>query len=319
MIVTVTPSPAIDWTVTLDSFALDSVNRASGSVREPSGKGVNVSVALHRAGVPTHAIVPAGGDSGRFLAGAIAAHGIPLTLIDTCAEIRTNITLVIPGHPGTKINEPGSPLSADVLDRLFDAVLENATGAEALLTCGSLPAGVPPTFHRDIVRLARGVGAYSVVDASGDALRLALDAGPDLVKPNVHELAELTGGPIGTLGDVVAAAQALRERGAGAVLASLGGDGVVYVDEAGALFARADGLPVINTVGAGDALLAGFMGGDRDRKTRLATAVLWASSAVAEPSTLFTVRPEFAGAIFVSATIDTNARLDEPSKHLARA
>ena len=102
-----------------------------------------------------------------------------------------------------------------MLDRLFDAVLENATGAEALLTCGSLPAGVPPTFHRDIVRLAMGVGAYSVVDASGDALTLALDAGPDLVKPNVHELAELTGGPIGTLGDVVAAAQALRERGAG--------------------------------------------------------------------------------------------------------
>ena len=318
MIVTITPSPAIDWTVTLDSFELGAVNRASNSVREPSGKGVNVAIALHRAGEPTRAIVPAGGDTGRFLATALQAHGLPFTLIDTGSEIRTNITLVTPGHPGTKINEPGSPLSDDVVARLHAAVLDTAGNATAVMSCGSLPPGVPASFHRDIANLAKTLGVYSVVDASGESLALALTAEPDLVKPNVHELAELAGESITTLGDVVAAAQRLRQRGARAVLASLGADGVIYVDTMGALYAKAHDIPVLNSVGAGDALLAGFMRGGSDRAARLANAALWASSAVADPSTLFTVRPDFAALISVGPLIDADIRLTEPSTLLAR-
>lgn len=318
MIVTVTPSPSVDWTVTLDSFALGAVNRASNSIREPSGKGVNVSVALHRAGVSTRAIIPAGGDSGRFLALALGAHGLPVTLIETNTQTRTNITLITPGYLGTKINEPGSPLSQDAVARLHEAVLGTAGEASAVVSCGSLPPGMPASFHRDVVRLAKTLGVYSAVDASGESLALALTARPDLVKPNVHELAELAECSITTHGEVVAAAQTLRQRGAGAVLASLGGDGVIYVDAIGALHAKAEGIPLINTVGAGDALLAGFMGGGGDRVARLANAVLWASSAVAAPSTLFTVNPGFAAFITVSPQIDAATKLHEPSEQLAR-
>jgi 1-phosphofructokinase len=102
------------------------------------------------------------------------------------------------------------------------------------------------------------------------------------------------------------------------VLASLGGDGVIYVDALGALHAKAEGIPVINTVGAGDALLAGFMGGGGERVARLANAVLWASSAVAAPSTLFTVDPDFAAFITVSPQINAATKLHEPSEKLAR-
>jgi 1-phosphofructokinase len=317
MIITVTPSPSIDWTLTLDAFALGSVNRASGSTREPSGKGVNVSIALHRAGVPTRAIIPAGGDTGRFLSQDLAARGLPFTLVETNTEIRTNITLLSPGHIGTKVNEPGAALSNEVIARLHAAVVVAANDAAAVITCGSLPPGVSLTFHRDVVQQANIFGLYSVVDASGEALSLALTAQPDLIKPNVHELAELAGCPVTTLGEVVAAAQTVRRRGAGAVLASLGGDGVIYVDALGTLYAKATDIPVLNAVGAGDALLAGFMGGGTDRTTRLANAVLWASSAVAAPSTLFTIRPDFAARITVGALIDPSITLDEPSEQFA--
>lgn len=319
MIITVTPSPSIDWTLTLEAFALGAVNRASCSTREPSGKGINVSIALHRAGMPTRTIFPAGGDTGRFMSKALAGRGLPFTLVETNTEIRTNITLLTPGHIGTKVNEPGAALSNEAIASLNAAIVAAAEDATAVISGGSLPPGTPVAFHRDIVRLANTFGLYSVVDASGESLSLALTAQPDLIKPNVHELAELAGYPVTTLGDVVAAAQTLRRRGAGAVLASLGGDGVIYVDALGALYARAIGIPVLNAVGAGDALLAGFMGGGTDRKTRLTNAVLWASSAVAATSTLFTVRPDFVQRITVSALIDPTITLDEPSEQLAPA
>jgi 1-phosphofructokinase len=318
VIVTVTPSPSIDWTVSVDPFTLGAVNRATDSVREPSGKGVNVSIALHRGGIETRAIFPAGGVTGQFMSTALSEQGVPFVLIDTGADIRTNITLMTPDHTGTKINEPGSPLSGEVMAQLRDVVQDAAGAATAVLTCGSLPSGVAPSFHRDIIELANRLGVYSVVDASGESLSLALEANPNLIKPNVHELAELAGASITTLGEVVSATQLIRDRGAGAVLASLGGDGVMYVDELGALYAKAIGIPVANAVGAGDALLAGFMGGGPDREGRLANAVLWASSAVAHPSTLFSVRPDFAAFITVGPVNDPQVALGEPSEQLGR-
>ncbi|MCU1406677.1 MAG: pfkB [Glaciihabitans sp.] len=319
MIVTVTPSPAIDWTITVDSFELGGVNRSTQSVREPSGKGVNVSIALHRGDVATLAIVPAGGDTGRFLASTLAGYGVPVSIIDSGVDVRTNITLVAPGQPGTKINEPGAALSADTVWEIQAAILATEGVATAVLVCGSLPPGVPTTFHRDVVVQANRMGAFSVVDASGEALSAALEARPGLVKPNVHELAELTGRDIATLGDVVDAAEAVRALGAGAVLASLGADGVVFVDDDGPLFAVARDIPVVNAVGAGDALLAGYLSGlagTADRIERLADAVLWASSAVAHPSTLFTVRPEYARLITAGPLPAADRRLGEPSRPL---
>ena len=317
MIVTLTPAPAIDWTIEVDSFELGAVNRAVRSSREPSGKGVNVSWALHRAGVPTRAVFPAGGCTGEFMAGVLSETGLDHVIVDIGRDVRTNITLISPGC-STKLNDRGTALSEEQTSRLREAIIGASVGASVVLICGSLPAGAPATFVRNMVRTLKASGVDVVVDVSGEALELALAARPDLIKPNVDELAELTGRQLGTLGDVATAAEEARERGAGAVLASLGADGALLVDGEGVLYARATDIPFVNSVGAGDALLAGFFGGGQTRQERLATAMLWASSAVAHHTTLFPIREDLAERIAVHELTTPEQQLAEPSAALAR-
>ncbi|MGP9722769.1 1-phosphofructokinase family hexose kinase [Corynebacterium sp. AOP40-9SA-29] len=319
MIVTVTPSPAVDWTVSADSFELDVVNRANPSTREASGKGVNVSWALHRAGVPTVAVFPGGGQTGQFMENALTGAGMQFTRVDTDQEVRTNITLVTPGH-STKINEPGVALTDDQLRQLTDESVTATRQARAVLVCGSLPPTMTPADLAQLVtelRRASPAGTEVVVDSSGEPLTAALASRPSLIKPNVHELSELVRRDIGTVGEVVEAAHQVRQDGAEAVLASLGADGALYVDGDHTLHATGRDIPFVNSVGAGDALLAGFMAVEGAPATRLHNAVLWASSAVAHASTLFPVRPDFSDRITVT-DLDTTptARdvvLTEPS------
>jgi 1-phosphofructokinase len=317
MIVTLTPAPAIDWTIEVDSFELGAVNRAVRSSREPSGKGVNVSWALHRAGVPTRAVFPAGGCTRDLMDRVLSEAGLEHVIVDTGRDVRTNITLITPGC-STKLNDRGTALSEEQTRRLRKAIIGASVDASVVLICGSLPAGAPATFVRNMVRTLKASGVDVVVDVSGEALELALAARPDLIKPNVHELAELTGRHLGTLGDVANAAQEARERGAGAVLASLGADGALLVDDVGVLYARATDIPFVNSVGAGDALLAGFFGGGPTRQERLATAMLWACSAVAHHTTLFPIRQDLAERIAVHELTTPEQPLAEPSAALVR-
>ena len=136
------------------------------------------------------------------------------------------------------------------------------------MCAGSLPAGVPIDLYAQLTELGHRRQVNVVVDSSGPPLAASLPAGPDLIKPNEHELAELVGGDLDTLGDVIDAAEDIRRRGVGAVLASLGADGVILLDAAGALYAEAPVTRVVsNWVGAGDALLAGYLSTDRPAST----------------------------------------------------
>ena len=223
------------------------------------------------------------------------------------------------------MNEQGSLLDASALLR-FTAVVTDAlpTGhadvTDAVLGCGSLPPGMPPTYFRDLVAESSARGLFTAVDTSGEPFTVALEAAPSLVKPNVHELAEFTGRRLRTVGDVVEAARELGERGAGAVLASLGADGVVYVDTDHELYGVGAPVTVVNTVGAGDALLAGFMGGRArglDVPGCLAMALAWAGAAVGTPSTHFAI-PDAATAAAATITPAPAERpLREPSQPLA--
>lgn len=313
MIVTVTASPAIDWTIELEDFELGKVNRIVTSQKEPSGKGVNISWALHRAGIPTRAVFPAGGHSGQFMAESLAQAGLPYVLVDTGREIRTNITLIVTGQ-ATKVNDAGTELSAEQTRSFREAIEQASRDASTVLICGSLPPGMPDGFVRDLVTSLKAAGVQVILDSSGASFEMALEAGPDLIKPNVHELAELTGRVIRTFGDVVDAAQQTRARGAVAVLASLGADGAMLVDQSGVLLAQADRIPVINPVGAGDALLAGYVSGGKDRVEHLTNATLWATSAAAHPTTLFPIRDEFADHITVRRPAQLDKLLGEPSE-----
>ena len=316
MIITVTPSPAIDWTVTVDSFELDAVNRITKSVKEPSGKGINVSWALHRAGIPTTAIYPAGGQTGDLMAGALSAAGIPFHRVESGQEVRTNITLISPGH-ATKINEPGVLLGEKEITELTRCIIDAADKSATVLVCGSLPGGMSPDYPRQLIEHLGNRGIRVALDTSGEPLTLALSANPLLIKPNVHELAELVGTELKTLRDVAAAAREAINRGADSVLASLGADGAMYVGPEETLFATSRDIPFVNSVGAGDALLAGFFAGAGTPASRLHNAVLWASSAVAHDSTLFPVRKEFSDRISVTVLEGEDTPLREPSAPLS--
>src|SRR6185295_13642446 len=141
-------------------------------------------------------------------------------------------------------------LSSEETDRLLRAVAEHVRDADWLVCAGSLPGGLAANWYGELVELGHRNGVRVAVDTSGGALSESLSAGPDLVKPNVHELAELTGRVPRTLGEVIESAQEVRRRGAQTVLASLGGDGAILVDATGAVWGHAPVDKVVSTVGA---------------------------------------------------------------------
>jgi 1-phosphofructokinase len=287
MIVTLTPNPSVDRTVFVDGLRLGSVNRSHRSWSEPSGKGVNVALALHAHGVDVCAVVTAGGPVGAQLRQMLGTTGLDTVIVPIAGEIRSNISLTQPDGTVTKINEAGPELTADESESVLNAVAALIATASWLVGAGSLPSGLASDWYAEVIALGRRHGVPVAVDTSGPALIESLSAGPSLVKPNLHELAELTGTMPATLGEVIDAARQVRRRGASTVLASLGGDGAILVDDDGALWGHAPVAKVVSTVGAGDAMLAGYLSCRGRRKDALATALQWGAAAVQHEGTLF--------------------------------
>ena len=261
MITTVTANPSLDRTLHIATFQRGTVHRAEDVLLEPSGKGVNVALALAAAGVDVTAVLPVGGPAGHQLAAMLDAAGLPHLDVPIAGSVRSNVTLVEEDGTTTKINEPGPRLSAAEVSELIAASLRPGSRGDWVTWCGSLPAGCT---DQDLVRAvarAHSVGRRVAVDTSGSALTAVLTAEgpPDLVKPNADELAESVGRALPTVGDVADAAAELVRRGVGTVLVSLGGDGAVLADREGILYGWAPVDQVVNTVGAGDALLAGYL------------------------------------------------------------
>jgi len=307
MIITVTPAPGLDRTYRSGKFVPGTVNRASSSEVEASGKGVNVSRALAAAGVQTIAVLPLGGAEGRQLAELLRADTVPFMAVHTEVSTRTNTTLAITGHPATKMNAPSPALPDTVwldLEQIVTGLLAENPYSWVLCS-GSVPVGAEHIPAR-LIELARSGGARSAVDSSGPALAAALRARPDLIAPNHLELAEMVGvdptslDPDGrdeqgsSLVTLAAGwAKTLSLQMGGAVLATLGASGAVYADRQGCWHAIAPAIVPVNTVGAGDALLAGFLSvvgshpADHPAVAggALATAVAWGTAACAMQST----------------------------------
>ncbi|RJK96278.1 1-phosphofructokinase [Vallicoccus soli] len=285
MIVTLTPNPSLDRTVEVPALVRGAVLRARGGRVDPGGKGVNVSRALAAHGRATRAVVPVGGAEGAQLAALLAPLGIEVHAVPVTGAVRANVAVVEPDGTTTKLNELGPCLSGDEVEALLAAAVASADGASWLAACGSLPPGAPVDLYARLAEAAHSAATRLVVDSSGPALLAALEAGPDLVKPNREELAEAVGRPLGTLGDVVEAAAELVARGAGAVLASLGADGAVLVGPDGATYGESRVDRPVSTVGAGDAMLAGFLAAEAGAPaaTALASALAWGAAATCLP------------------------------------
>ncbi|MGW4396646.1 1-phosphofructokinase family hexose kinase [Amycolatopsis nivea] len=248
MIVVATPNPAVDITYRVSTHTLGGTNRVLDVRRRAGGKGVNVAHVLAALDIPVRAVLPLGGDAGRWLGSALA---VPFDATACEAETRSTVTVTGDGHP-TVYAEPGPQLSAAEWEE-FSALLPTLLrDAELLVVSGSLPRNAEPELVGGWVRLAREAGVRALVDSSGPALLAAARAGAD-VKPNREELLSATGAA-----DEASGAAELSRLGAGLVVVSRGEDGIAAYTGSEAV-----SVPVVagvrgNPTGAGDAATAGL-------------------------------------------------------------
>ncbi|MFF4760573.1 1-phosphofructokinase [Streptomyces sp. NPDC001292] len=313
MIVTVTPNPSLDRTYEVPSLERGQVVRATGERMDPGGKGVNVSRAVAAAGRRTVAVLPLGGAPGALVADLLDAQGIDVAPVPVAGATRSNIALAEADGVLTKINAPGPELSSEEQELLLETVRRQSRGADWIACCGSLPRGLAPSWYADLVARAHEAGVRIALDTSGPALLEALRERPDLVKPNAAELAEAVGRSLATVGDAVKAAEELRGLGARTVLASLGADGQLLVDGAGAWFGSARVDAVRSNVGAGDSSLAGFLIAGGTGPEALALAVAHGAAAVQLPGSLMPTPADLdPAAVTVTADVPVDRALTEP-------
>ena len=277
MIYTVTFNPAIDYVVRLDApLEVGEVNRARGEDCVLGGKGVNVSGVLAELGCKSVALGFVAGETGAWLERGLAKQGIATDFIHL-PEGMTRINVKIKAGQETELNGAGPNIPESAMQQL-EAKLDALQEGDILILAGSIPASLAQdTYERLLARL-QGKGVRAVVDATRDLLVNVLKYRPFLVKPNNHELGEIVGRRLTTDAEIVAAAAVLQSKGARNVLVSMAGDGVLLLDEKGCT--HRIGCPkgqVVNSVGAGDSMVAGFVAGylqsgDYNAALRLGTA-----------------------------------------------
>ena len=283
MIYTVTFNPSLDYVVQVDDFSVGEINRTRTESIYPGGKGINVSLVLQNLGLPSVALGFTAGFSGAEIERLLQEAGCHCDFIAVKAGYSRINTKIISGAE-TALNGQGPQLSEAELAALFNK-LRRLTQDDVLVLAGSIPASLPDNIYEQILELLQPVGTRVVVDATGDLLLKVLKYRPFLIKPNHEELGEFFGrGPLLTEEEILAAAQRLQQQGARNVLVSRGANGALLLDENGKLHKQASPKgTLVNSVGAGDSMVAGFLAGylqtqDYDAALRLGVAAGSASA-----------------------------------------
>ncbi len=257
MIYTVTLNPALDKTVQIPNFAIDTVNRITDLRTDPGGKGINVSKVIAKLGGQSVALALLGGTTGRKIAESLDEIGIVHQSTFVPGETRTNLKVVDPvNHTNTDINEPGLVVRPHVLQEMLTELLAKLKSNDIVVLSGSLPKGAPQDTYNTWVRCCQDAGAKVFLDADGPLMAAGLKAEPYLVKPNNDELSRLVGRPLKTTAELVAAAKNLLNYGIQKVVVSMGSKGALYVTQDTVIQADALNVPVGSTVGAGDSVVA---------------------------------------------------------------
>lgn len=272
MIYTVTFNPSLDYIVEVQNLTLGATNRTFYEQMLPGGKGLNVSFVLKNLGFDTTALGFLAGFVGEEIEKRVEETGVTCEFIKLeqgCSRINMKVRNV----DGTEINGMGPVIPEERVEALMNR-LDALKSGDVLVLAGSIPSSMPATVYSDIMeRLAKRqeksgeAGPLIVVDATKNLLLNVLQYHPFLIKPNHHELGELFGVTLTTREEVVPYARKLKEQGARNVLVSLGGLGAVLVDEQGEVHSGAAPKgTVVNSVGAGDSMVAGFLAGWLEKK-----------------------------------------------------
>jgi tagatose 6-phosphate kinase len=294
LIVVVCLNPALDVTHHVPAVDWAGVNRPTAVYARPGGKGTNVARTLRSFGLDVLLTGLRGGATGSAVEAALRRLAVPTAFTAAAGETRRTFAVVDGRGTTALFNEPGPEVSAAEFARFRAAYREALAGAAAVVLSGSLPRGLPSRTYAELIEVAAEAGVPAVLDAHGDALREGVAAGPAIAKPNLEELQGLAGRPLSApdggvdWAAVTTAAAGLRAAGAGAVVVSLGRDGLLAVTGEGRW--RAYSSPVGaggNATGAGDAVTAALVHGlvlGRPWDERLRHAVALGSAAVAAPA-----------------------------------
>lgn len=257
MIYTVTVNPSIDYIVQLPQLTLGAVNRMSYDTKLPGGKGINVSRILNQLAVPNAAWGFLGGFTGNFIQQQLAAEKITTDFTEIPADTRINVK--IKANEETEINGQGPTITTAAIAN-FKAKFTQLQAGDIVVMSGSLPPTLAASFYRDLIPLIQARGAEFVIDTTGQALLDTLSAQPLVVKPNHHELAALFNVELNNDAAIVKYGRKLLALGAKHVLVSMAGAGAFLITERQVYKSTAPQGTVINSVGAGDSMIAGFVG-----------------------------------------------------------
>ena len=260
MIFTVTFNPSLDYIVRVDEMRLGTINRTNYEQLLPGGKGINVSIVLGNLGHPSRALGFSAGVTGVALEKLLADSGVDADLVHVKAGF-TRINAKVKAVEETEINGQGPHIAPEDVDALFSK-LDVLGQDDTLVISGSVPNTLPSDMYEQVMERLVGRGVRIVVDAERDLLTRVLSYRPFLVKPNNHELGDIFGVTLKTRDEVVPYARRIQEMGAQNVLVSMAGEGGVLVAADGQVYqSPAAKGTVVNSVGAGDSCVAGFLAG----------------------------------------------------------
>ncbi|PZF89258.1 1-phosphofructokinase [Listeria ivanovii] len=257
MIYTITLNPSIDYIVQIDQLNLGELNRMKQDYKLPGGKGINVSRVLNQLNVPNLATGFLGGFTGGFIKDWLKNEGVKTGFVTVQDDTRINIKLK--HGEETEINGLGPTISEKEINEFF-AVMDKVTANDVVILSGSVPPSLGNDFYNKIIRICKEKQAEFMIDTTGQELLNALPNMPILIKPNHHELAELFDVQLNSVEELIPYGKKCLELGAQHVIVSMAGDGALFFTGEDVYFAEALKGELKNSVGAGDSMIAGFIG-----------------------------------------------------------
>lgn len=260
MIYTITFNPALDYIVSVEDFQMGMTNRTTEETILPGGKGINVSIVLKNLGFDSTALGFTAGFTGEEIKRRLEETGCSSQFI-TIPQGMSRINLKLKSADGTEINGMGPHIDAESMQKLMGQ-LDTLQPKDILVLAGSIPNSISNSIYKEIMERLAAKDILVVVDATKDLLVNVLENRPFLIKPNNHELGEIFGVKLKKREEAVPYAKKLQEMGARNVLVSMAGEGAVLADENGNIWeSPAPEGKLVNGVGAGDSMVAGFLAG----------------------------------------------------------
>jgi 1-phosphofructokinase len=292
MIYTITLNPALDYIVHVEDLVVGGINCIQTEELKAGGKGINVSMMLHTLGVENSAIALAAGETGAFLERVVKACGVNTDFIHLDSGY-TRINVKITAKESTAINGIGPIIDESVICEIKNK-LGTLTSNDLVVLAGSLPATAQQSLYIDIIRSLQAFDTDIIIDTVGRLLKDLLPFRPLLVKPNTDELGEYFGKSIGGTEDIIRHAKLLQSAGARNVLISRGNEGSILISEDQKVFiGNCPGGAVVNTVGCGDSMVAGFIAGYARNKDVLEAYTLSIAASSSKAVCTTKVTPQF--------------------------